>query len=768
MAYTVTSIPANGQLELTTGPGVAITSFTQDDINNNRLVYVHDGSNTTSDSFDFTVNDGQGNTLAGQSFALTITAVDDNAPTQSNNTGSTLAEGGTDTLINSELLYTDSEQPATAVAYTVTSVPANGQLELTTGPGVAVTSFTQDDINNNRLRYVHDGSNTTGDSFDFTVNDGQGNTLTGQSFALTITAVDDNEPTQSNNTGSTIAEGGTDTLISTELLYTDSEQPATSVAYSVTSIPANGQLELTTGPGVAVTSFTQDDINNNRLRYVHDGSNTTGDSFDFTVNDGQGNTLTGQSFALTITAVDDNEPTQSNNTGSTIAEGGTDTLISTELLYTDSEQPATSVAYSVTSIPANGQLELTTGPGVAITSFTQDDINNNRLVYVHDGSNTTADSFDYTVNDGQGNTLGAQSFALTITAVNDDPVGLPTISGTVQEDQVLSAGTGGITDADGVGSFSYQWLRDGALIGGATASTYTLGDADVGAKISVRVDYTDGQGHAESLTSAQSGAVLSVNDAPVGLPTISGTVQEDQVLSAGTDGDSNINGKETNAGDQLTDVVSDGGEAAVVDTPAGEIPSEASADTNDITADAVSDAGLAVTTDDTVILRPMIEAALVSVVVDAPPNSHPDAFQGVDFKPFTPKTIDLQNLDIAPFEAVSLEPVQVKSLMDNVSFIDGLETMNRDLDEAAEESKSRYRLGMDTLVGVTMSLSAGFVSWVLKSGSLMAGLMSSMPLWKQFDPLPILGAAMIKKRKQLAKQKTAVDEEDSKVEGLFK
>ena len=35
-------------------------------------------------------------------------------------------------------------------------------------------------------------------------------------------------------------------------------------------------------------------------------------------------------------------------------------------------------------------------------------------------------------------------------------------------------------------------------IGGATASTYTLGDADVGAQISVQVSYTDGHGTAES------------------------------------------------------------------------------------------------------------------------------------------------------------------------------------------------------------------------------------------------------------------------------
>ena len=51
----------------------AISTFTQDDLDNNRVVYVHDGSNTTSDSITFTVDDGQGNVLAGQSFSLTIT-----------------------------------------------------------------------------------------------------------------------------------------------------------------------------------------------------------------------------------------------------------------------------------------------------------------------------------------------------------------------------------------------------------------------------------------------------------------------------------------------------------------------------------------------------------------------------------------------------------------------------------------------------------------------------------------------------------------------
>ena len=49
------------------------------------------------------------------------------------------------------------------------------------------------------------------------------------------------------------------------------------------------------------------------------------------------------------------------------------------------------------------------------------------------------------------------------------------------------------------------WARSatsgGVAIGGATASMYTLGDADVGSQISVTASYTDGQGTAESVTS---------------------------------------------------------------------------------------------------------------------------------------------------------------------------------------------------------------------------------------------------------------------------
>ena len=86
--------------------------------------------------------------------------------------------------------------------------------------------------------------------------------------------------------------------------------------------------------------------------------------------------------------------------------------------------------------------------------------------------------------------------------VNDAPTGGVSITGTASENQTLTA-VSTLADADGLGTISYQWLRNGAAIEGATGSTYILGDADVGTAIAVRASYTDGGGTAESATSAR-------------------------------------------------------------------------------------------------------------------------------------------------------------------------------------------------------------------------------------------------------------------------
>ena len=132
---------------------------------------------------------------------------------------------------------------------------------------------------------------------------------------------------------------------------------------------------------------------------------------------------------------------------------------------------------------------------------------------------------------------------------NSPATGSPTITGTAQVGETLSANTSDISDDDGAddADFEYQWLaNDGngdAEISGATGRTYTLVDADEGKSIKVRVSFTDDGGNAESLTSAATAVVAErPNTAATGSPTITGTAQVGEPLSADTSGISDDDG----------------------------------------------------------------------------------------------------------------------------------------------------------------------------------------------------------------------------------
>jgi hypothetical protein len=138
---------------------------------------------------------------------------------------------------------------------------------------------------------------------------------------------------------------------------------------------------------------------------------------------------------------------------------------------------------------------------------------------------------DYSDNWG---TNESKSLDFIVKASNDTPSGTLIISGTTTEGQVLTVNTSSLADADGLGTLSYQWLRDGADIAGATSATYTPAQADVGAAISTRVSYTDGGGTAETVTSSATSSITNVNDTPSGTLIISGTTTEGQVLTVNT------------------------------------------------------------------------------------------------------------------------------------------------------------------------------------------------------------------------------------------
>ena len=155
----------------------------------------------------------------------------------------------------------------------------------------------------------------------------------------------------------------------------------------------------------------------------------------------------------------------------------------------------------------------------------------------------------FTDDAGNEETLTSAATAAVASRPNTPATGLPTISGTVQVDETLTADTSGISDADGLTnvSYSYQWIRNDGTndsdMGGQTGSTYTLVSADEGKAIKVRVSFTDDAGNEETLTSAATAAVaVRPNTPATGLPTISGTAQVDETLTADTSGISDSDG----------------------------------------------------------------------------------------------------------------------------------------------------------------------------------------------------------------------------------
>ena len=106
------------------------------------------------------------------------------------------------------------------------------------------------------------------------------------------------------------------------------------------------------------------------------------------------------------------------------------------------------------------------------------------------GENLPAGAYELkaTAYDDDGDVLGTLKVSFTVTAVqpaqqptvvpNTSATGVPTISGTAQVGQTLTADVTGIADEDGLDNdvFSYQWVADDEDIAGATGSSYTLTD----------------------------------------------------------------------------------------------------------------------------------------------------------------------------------------------------------------------------------------------------------------------------------------------------
>ena len=145
----------------------------------------------------------------------------------------------------------------------------------------------------------------------------------------------------------------------------------------------------------------------------------------------------------------------------------------------------------------------------------------------------------FTDDAGNGESLTSAATEAVAARPNTPATGAPTVSGTLQVGETLTADPSGIADADGTANatFAYLWLAGDSDISGATGSSYTLVDADVGKAIKVKVSFTDDGGNEESLTSTATEIVAARPNTPAtGARTVSGAAQVGETLAADTSG----------------------------------------------------------------------------------------------------------------------------------------------------------------------------------------------------------------------------------------
>ena len=440
---------ANGELRLDDGSGgVPVTSFTQAQLEAGQVSYSHDGSETVTDTIALTVTDGDGGS-ASASLVVTVTPVND-PPTVSGDLAIETDEGAAVALTTTDVDATDPDSPDTARTYALAAgSPANGSLWLDLGSASAakVTGFTQAQLDGGRIFYRHDGSETTSDTIVLTVDDGDGGT-TVVTVAATVTPVND-PPVVTGDLALVVNEGGTVAITSADVDAIDPDSADAARTYALEPTSADhGALVLDAGAAgeTIVTSFTQAQLDDGRISYRHDGSETVGDTIELTVSDGDGDKATAN-LSVSVNPVND-PPIATSASDVAVNEGAAVALGAANLSVIDPDSAPADRSFTVTTGPANGRFVRDTGSGlVDVTSFTQAQLDGGTIGYVHDGSETTTDQIVITVNDGD---TGSDSVTVgvNVTPVNDAPTVTGDLATQVDEGGTVAIGAASLAATD--------------------------------------------------------------------------------------------------------------------------------------------------------------------------------------------------------------------------------------------------------------------------------------------------------------------------------
>jgi len=767
-----------------------------------------DDPSTIPRTIDFVLTDGDGGTSNTAQLTVNVSSANDD-PLVAANDQLTLAQGATSLIPNSLLRVTDLDNTAAEVTYTLTVPSTNGTLKLNgTALGVNDT-FTQADIDNELLTYEHGGVDTNPDNFTFTAADGVGGTLGATVFGVTVlTDPPGNDAPVMSIPGPAIvyAESDPATVLDPTATVVDIDSAdfnggtltvsfsAGGTANDELSIVEGGVVNLVGGSSISVNgknvgSFSggtggsplvitwnpqaapadaQAVLRQISYHNISDDPSTIPRTIDFVLTDGDGGTSNTAQQTVNVSSVNDAPVATAD--GFAVNEGSI-TNLNLASNDTDVDDGLDLTSITMVSGPAHGSI-VTNADGT--------------VDYIHDGSETVADSFTYTINDARGATSTVGTVNLSITPVNDAPIhSVPAAQGTSGNAPLIFSSLNGnsitVADPDAGGAAMEVTLSvsNGALsLAGTSGLSFNAGDGTGDASMTFT-------GTAADINAALNGLSFQADADYEGMATVQ--IITDDLGNVGTGGALNAldrvnitvaasapTGSPQDTLPPLDELIAETFDTPVPEpvitpvnrvnvNPAAEEATEPKApasgsDTTTATSDAVVDVilgsgrGIPTQADGS-------QPGSVQLFDQNFQRQHDDRPSSVRLigHVIRPGLVD-------PFTyAKMLNPLQP-----DMAIWESIEAMMEQMDG---RDASWYRddqvLTTTTATGLTVSFTVGYVSWLLRAGYLSASLLSTLPLWREFDPLPVLATTKEKKRKSADRDKDSQKMNDIETERIF-
>lgn len=383
-----------GYLEDSKHPGKAITTFSNEDLREGTVFFVHTG--VKNSRIVLRASDGE---KVSNTIVLRVMAVPLDYRVV-NNSGIKLLQGVTALITPRHLaVETNANLQELEIRYEITEPPQFGEVQRqhSRGEWKRVNSFSQRSLERSRVRYYSTFKeiqleNVT-DQFKFKVS--IGNRMSEEHmFPIKVKwlryIVLKHAPLE--------IEKSKKRYLNSDNLFAvivDLEIPEDELHFKLLSLPKNGQILLNDQPLKKDSVFSQKDITDQKVAYelncrYHEDNI---DSFQFLISTKY---LESDMYKFEVYIKSDLRNIILTNSGLRVTEGEGELITSAELFVQTPDNKT--FQYKVIQFPKHGKLKLINFSGSFesnhnLTTFTNKDITNKRLMYMHDDSETVFDEF---------------------------------------------------------------------------------------------------------------------------------------------------------------------------------------------------------------------------------------------------------------------------------------------------------------------------------------------------------------------------------------